>query len=140
MERKYRQRGYMDHDRDEKREKKKEAPRAPRETIGPRPISMPGRRTLSRCAECGIVLPSDVDANGQCPKCHAALHSCKQCSYFDTAARWECTQPIKARIARKDAPNQCEFFELKVTVERETSTDAQRPMDARQAFENLFKK
>lgn len=139
MERKYRQRGYMSEERPEKREKPPAA-RGPRETIGPRPINMPGRRMLSRCAECGGVLPAEVDPHGACPKCHAALHSCKQCTYFDTAARWECTQPIKLRITKKHAANQCGFFSLKVTVERETSAEARRPMDARQAFENLFKK
>lgn len=139
MERKYRQRGYMEHGREEKREKK-EAPRAPRESFGPRQMRMPGRRTVSRCAQCGTVLAAGVDLGGQCPKCGFALHSCKQCAYFDTAARFECSQPIKARITKKDAANRCELYALKMTVECETSPDAGRAVDARQAFENLFRK
>jgi len=50
-------------------------------------------------------------------------------------------QPIPERIPRKDARNECSFYEMRVTREKETSTPASlRPNDARQAFENLFKK
>jgi len=58
--------------------------------------------------------------------------------YFDTSARFECTQPIKERITRKDARNDCPFYAIRTTVERETSTS--KPLDARSAFESLFKK
>ena len=69
------------------------------------------------------------------------LHSCKQCTYFDPSSRFECTQPIPERIPRKDQRNDCTFYSMRVMVEKETSTPAaQRPNDARQAFENLFKK
>lgn len=139
MSRKYRQPGYMDSGQREKREKK-EAPRGPRETLGPRTPQMPGKRSLSRCAQCGTVLPPTIDLFGQCPKCQFELHSCKQCAHFDGASRFECTQPIPERIARKDAHNDCQLYELRVSVERETSPGALRPEDARQAFENLFKK
>ncbi|HEV2389081.1 MAG TPA: metallophosphoesterase, partial [Candidatus Acidoferrales bacterium] len=40
---------------------------------------------------------------------------------FDTGARFECTQPIPERIAKKDARNDCKFFEFRMTVEKDTS-------------------
>jgi hypothetical protein len=52
-------------------------------------------------------------------------------------------QPVKERIAKKDARNDCTLYEIRVTREKETSTPAPasaRPNDARAAFENLFKK
>jgi len=50
-------------------------------------------------------------------------------------------KPVPERIARKDQVNDCTFYELRVSREKETSTPATlRPNDARQAFENLFKK
>ena len=77
----------------------------------------------------------------KCPKCGFELHSCKQCMYFDPGSRFECMQPVAVRIAKKDARNECTFYEIRVTREKETSTPASlRPNDARQAFENLFKK
>ena len=82
-----------------------------------------------------------MPAEGKCPKCGFELHSCKQCMYFDPGSRFECMQPVKERIAKKDARNDCTLFEIRVTREKETSTPATlRPTDARTAFENLFKK
>ena len=139
MERKYRQKGYMESYERGKRDRKP-APAKSQQGLGPRQIQMPRRRAVSRCAQCGIVLPVVLDPVGQCPKCGFELHSCKQCAHFDTASRFECTQPIKERIARKDARNDCEYFSIRVSVERETSPGGVRPEDARAAFENLFKK
>ena len=80
------------------------------------------------------------------------MHSCKQCVHFDTGKQFECTQPILERVAKKDAKNDCTFFELRMTVEKDTSPVnyasatptaapvAGRPNDARKAFEDLFKK
>jgi predicted RNA-binding Zn-ribbon protein involved in translation (DUF1610 family) len=107
-------------------------------------VNLPGTRAVSRCAQCGNVLntgPQDMLVDQKCPKCGFELHSCKQCTYFDPGSRFECMQPIKERIAKKDARNECTFYEMRVTREKETSTPAsQRPSDARAAFENLFKK
>ena len=142
-ERKYRQRGYMD--RSEERSGKKEKPKKKEETFGPRALQMPGTLAISRCAQCGTILGPDIDPQSQCPKCGAALHACKQCSYFDPGSRFECSKPITERIPQKDARNDCQFFELQVRVERETTgcqgaAASGSPDDARRAFENLFKK
>jgi hypothetical protein len=109
---------------------------------------MVGSVTRARCSSCGAVLVAGFDVQGQCPKCGQALHCCKQCVHFDTAARFECTQPIPERIAKKDARNDCSFFEFRVTIEKDTAptstspagTGSLRPNDARKAFEDLFKK
>jgi len=141
---KYRQHGYQDRDRDEPHkgsgERPASAPPPKRDnTFGPRPVNMPGTHAVSRCAQCGTVLqgtPGD-----KCPKCGFELHSCKQCMYFDPGSHFECMQPVKERVAKKDTRNECTFYEIRVTREKETSTPATlRPNDARQAFENLFKK
>ena len=138
-DRKYRQRGYQD--RAQEKEKRPAEKSVKPETFGPRPIQMPGRRTVSRCSQCGTLLQALSEPIGQCPKCGFELHSCKQCSYFDPSSRFECTQPIPERIPRKDQRNECAFYSIRVMVEKETSTPAAlRPSNARQAFENLFKK
>jgi hypothetical protein len=50
-------------------------------------------------------------------------------------------QPITERVPKKDARNNCPLYEIRVIREKETSTPASlKPSDARQAFENLFKK
>jgi len=157
VERKYRQRGYQDSGKPEKREKpQKEQPRPARqEQIGPRTPRMVGTVLRARCASCGNVLQPGFDSNGVCPKCSFELHCCKQCVHFDSAAQWECTQPIPAPILKKTSKNHCKLFEFRMTVEKDTAPIAQaaptavqrehaytasRPNDARRAFEDLFKK
>lgn len=147
---KYRQPGYQDNDREPRKEEtRKKAPPErksgpPRwdHALGPKPVNLPGTRVVSRCAQCGTVLQGAASSGqGQCPKCGFELHSCKQCTYFDPGSRFECMQPVKERIAKKDARNECTLYEIRVTREKETSTPASlRPNDARAAFENLFKK
>lgn len=139
MERKYRQKGYMQAYEEEKRQKR-EKPRAAQEGMGPRTPQMPGTRRVSRCTQCGTVLTALMEPLGLCPRCGFELHSCKQCAHFDPGSRNECTQPIPERIAQKEARNQCEFFEIRTVVEREVSPGGVRPEDARRAFESLFKK
>jgi predicted RNA-binding Zn-ribbon protein involved in translation (DUF1610 family) len=143
-EQKYRQHGYGDRDRSErKREHSHDAADKPikKETFGPRALQMPGTRNISRCTQCGTVLTGAVETIVQCPKCGFDLHSCKQCSFFDPSSRFECTQPIAERVPKKDQRNQCTFYSIIVRVEKETSSPAPvRANDARQAFENLFKK
>jgi hypothetical protein len=142
---KYRQHGYQDRDRDDKPrresgDKSGAAPPKKENTFGPRPVNLPGTRAISRCTQCGIVLQG-MPPGEKCPKCGFELHSCKQCAYYDPGSRFECMQPIADRIPRKDARNECNLYEMRVTREKETSTPATlRPNDARQAFENLFKK
>jgi predicted RNA-binding Zn-ribbon protein involved in translation (DUF1610 family) len=139
---KYRQHGYQDSgEKREKRERQSEERPVKKETFGPRALQMPGTHSVSRCAQCGALLASTAEAIGLCPKCGFELHSCRQCTYFDTSSRFECMQPIPERIARKDERNSCAFYAMRVRVEKETSTPAAaKPQDARAAFENLFKK
>jgi hypothetical protein len=145
---KYRQHGYQDRDRDKepRRDKDKDsgdrsspAPAKKDNTFGPRPVNLPGTHAVSRCTQCGTVLPTP--AGETCPKCAFELHSCKQCAYFDPGSRFECMQPVTVRIPKKDVRNDCTFYEIRVTREKETSTPAAlKPSSARAAFDNLFKK
>jgi hypothetical protein len=140
-DRKYRQPGYQDRREETPRGRSSDVPPKRENTFGPRAIQMAGTRNVSRCSQCGTVLQGLGDPVGACPKCRFELHSCKQCTYFDPGSRFECTQPIPVRIPRKDAKNDCTSYSIRVTREKETSTPAAtRPNDARQAFENLFKK
>lgn len=142
----------MDRDRDQNTQEKPK-PRPKDDTYGPRALKMPGTRTVSRCAQCGVVLQM-LDGSGKCPQCGFELHSCKQCINFDPGERFECRQAVPARIHPKDRINTCALYTIKTAVERETSTSNGRSFaaasaptaapttaqDARRAFENLFKK
>lgn len=161
MDRKYGHRGYRDAEKSDKKDKPRErkppsgGPRG-MDQFGPRTPRMVGTVTRSRCSNCGAVLTPGFDPNGTCPKCNFELHCCKQCRFFDTGAKFECTQPIPERISPKDVKNDCKFYEFRMTVEKDTAPTSyaqpsasngaasapppSRPNDARQAFEDLFKK
>ncbi len=162
-ERKYRQNGYQDSNsrdfnkgdrRDER--PKPQGPRPPIDVTGPRLPRMVQSVTAARCFNCSTTLLPDIDFKGKCPKCGAALHCCKQCSYFEPSTRFQCLKPVPVRIAMKDQANECTLFKPRFTVAREAvhptgysnGNSAPAPnvaaprnsSDARAAFDSLFKK
>jgi hypothetical protein len=142
-DRKYRQRGYQDSgDRQSphRAPKAPPVPRDPRLPRDPKTPNLPGFRQVFRCGRCGQESVPDIAAAGPCRKCGVHLHACINCAYFDSGARFECTQTIPARVSPKDAMNLCAFFAPRVTVERETgSAPASGSSSARKAFDDLFK-
>jgi hypothetical protein len=158
-DRKYRQNGYFDSDRGNGNgsfradRPKPQGPRQPLDITGPKLPRLVQNVVASRCYSCAIALASDTDFRGNCPKCGAALHCCKQCVNFDSSTRFQCHKPIPVRIPVKDQANTCEFFSPMVTVARDSqappasanrmvdNTPAPRSAsDARAAFDSLFKK
>jgi hypothetical protein len=134
-DRKYRQRGYMDSDREPQRPKPQSQPR---DREGPRSPRMMAFGESVKCSSCGAKASHSIGLESSCEKCKADLHTCRQCTHFDPSARFECSKPITARIVNKNARNTCELFAPRTVVERETSSGP--PKDARQAFAKLFKK
>jgi hypothetical protein len=145
-ERKYRQRGYQDDDRE--RQPKPETARPPREPgapagarrisqDAPRTINMPGYREVVRCSQCAAVVDADVGYESRCPRCGTDLHTCATCVSFDPGSRFECSEPVPARITPKNVKNSCAFYAARTTVERQTT--APRENNARKAFDDLFK-
>lgn len=144
-DRKYRQHGYQDSDR----ERQPKAPPRPApepgapagarriSQDGPKNINMPGFRQVVRCTQCGTPVAPDVGYDTRCPRCGTELHSCAQCQSFDPGSRLECMEPaLTARITPKNTKNGCTLFAPRTTVERETTTP--RTDDARKAFDDLF--
>ncbi|HEY7307246.1 MAG TPA: hypothetical protein VH601_24190 [Bryobacteraceae bacterium] len=157
-DRKYRQHGYQDSDRGNgsyrSERPKQQGPKLPIDVMGPKLPRLVQNVVAARCFNCAVTLAPDTDFRGNCPKCGAALHCCKQCVHFDSSTRFQCLKPIPIRIAVKDQANSCELFSPRVTVARDAlpsgavskimengSVSAPRNAnDARAAFDSLFKK
>jgi hypothetical protein len=160
-DRKYRQRGYQDSDRE-----RRPSPRAPqppkppadrietraekaeRRALEGRAPNVPGFHEVMRCARCGNLITGTILADSRCGRCGADLRTCAQCESFDTGRRFECVQTIPVRISPKDVRNTCTQFTPRVTIERDTHSHAQpqapaqsgvAPTSARKAFDDLFK-
>jgi hypothetical protein len=152
-DRKYRQPGYMDSERPERgpREDRSrpQGPRLPIDVTGPRLPRLVQAVAASRCYNCTTQLPNGIEFNGNCPKCNAPLHCCKQCAHFEPSTRFQCLKPVPVRVAYKDKANDCTLFSPRVTVARDGATasaaavvveEPRNPNDARSAFDRLFKK
>jgi hypothetical protein len=141
-DRKYRQHGYQDDNRDRQRPAslRKPEPYDPRLPRDPKTPNLPGFRQAFRCGRCGAPNDADITADAACRACHVPLHACVHCASFDAGARFECREPIAARVAPKDTRNECARFAPRISVERETgSTPASSSGSARRAFDDLFK-
>lgn len=142
-DRKYRQRGYQDDERDRKPAPKTgpAGSQGPRERgdrpEGPRTPNLMAAHEVVKCSQCGDRVTPDIGFDTRCGRCGAELHSCAQCTSFDPGSRFECMQPIPARMAPKNARNTCTLFTPRTTIERQTGSTA--PTTARSAFDDLFK-
>jgi hypothetical protein len=161
-DRKYRQHGYHDSDyssnghRSERQ--KQPGSRPPMDMTGPKLPRLVQNVVASRCFNCAVALSPGTDFKGACPKCHAALHCCKQCVHFEPSTRFQCTRQVPVRIPLKDQANTCELFAPRITVSRDDLQGSASPSrgyqgpsqgpapaptnasDARAAFDSLFKK
>jgi hypothetical protein len=145
-DRKYKQRGYQDEPT--QRPQKPAVPGRPTQEPGapagarrisqdgPKNINMPGYREVFRCKQCGYVVSVEVGLDSKCLRCGVDLHACAQCSAFDPGSRFECMQPVPARVTPKNVRNTCSSFEPRTSVERETTTP--KVDSSRKAFDDLF--
>jgi ribosomal protein S27E len=138
-DRKYRQQGYMD---DGQREQKGSRSKQPERKEGPRGrgLGAPSEEVF-RCAACGHKrsVMGPVEVTVVCAHCGADLHSCSNCTWFDTSQPNECRKPVPARIKSKTKRNDCELFEPKLAKEFGSSDSGGKPDDPRAAFDALFK-
>lgn len=156
MARKYGQRGYMEGDRREPSGRggggtgspPRREPPPPRHNLDKprgRGLGAPDQEVF-RCAVCGTAqaAPAAEVLAATCEKCAADLHTCTNCTHFDTAAPWECRRWQERQaarlgaVARKSKRNDCALFAAKATLEFAKEKPA-APDDPRAAFDALFK-
>ena len=144
-DRKYRHRGYQDDDRDREPQRKRERPK----TDGVRRYdSAPRGRGLGaptkvafKCARCGHELNDPkIATDTNCSSCGDALHSCSNCSFFNTGSRFECQKPIAKRVESKSKANDFKVFRPKAVRDLKVETKGDSSNDPRAAFDALFKK
>jgi hypothetical protein len=139
MERKYKQQGYQDSDAPERSAR----PKPPKDREGPKSPKMMTFEGVVRCAMCGArVELVGIALDSVCPNCGSDLRTCRNCTNFDPAARFECRAGVMARVSNKTSRTECGLFVPKRTVEKrtgETRTSSKND-DPRSAFDRLFKK
>jgi len=151
-DRKYRHSGYQDDDRDREPKPQRPKPSGPRNyEDGPRGRGLGAPISVSfRCARCGHDLVNiSVEMDTTCPGCSSPLHSCSNCTFFDTGAPFECRKELQGRVESKTRANDCEHFQPKSVRDlglkasengRNDGPGGTNPNDPRAAFNALFKK
>ena len=139
-DRKYSHRGYQDSG---KRDDGPRTPSAPQSRPeGPRGRSVGTEAdAVFKCGKCGerVVTLEDITPGFACRNCANPLHTCGHCAHYDPSRPRECAKPVPARIARKHEGNDCSLFAPRVVLDL-TGPKAAGPADARDAFEQLFRK
>ncbi|TAJ92521.1 MAG: hypothetical protein EPO31_13080 [Gammaproteobacteria bacterium] len=66
------------------------------------------------CWKCGqaqedILLP--LARLAKCKNCHADLHCCRECRFFDTTVSKQCREPVAEEVQDKKRANFCGYLE-----------------------------
>jgi hypothetical protein len=90
------------------------------------------------CFQCGHTanLTMPVGRRDECVKCHADLHVCKDCQFYDRNAYNECREPSADPVQDKERANFCDYFQPSGGA----SSAQDRTKDLMAAAEALFKK
>jgi len=133
MSRKYKFKGYMENEDNEKRKREKGK-------IQRGKVITEYRKTM-KCGICGeeISFVDIIDPNDKCKNCGHYLHSCKNCVFFDPGSPKECMKNVEKRIVDKNGKNECKNFKPRIIVEKKVSRQLNKSEQARKAFDDLFK-
>jgi len=98
-----------------------------------------------RCHNCGrgVFDFGAITESSDCPHCASALHCCRNCLQFDSAARWQCRAEISEAVADKTKANRCELFEARLVLDstgRRSGSAGSKSGDPRSQFESLFRR
>jgi len=52
----------------------------------------------------------------ECRACHASLHVCRMCEFFDPRRANQCREPIAERVTEKERANFCGYFRPRAGV------------------------
>ena len=77
----------------------------------------------------------------ECPLCHADLHVCKACDFYESGAHNSCRESSAEFVSDKERANFCDYFcvNKKIAAGGPNSLDSKSKADAaKDAFNALF--
>lgn len=92
---------------------------------------------LCRACRKELSLGREVGRRDECPFCHADLHCCLNCTFYERTAPKQCREPVAEYVRDKERANFCDYFVF-IDVERRDAEDG--TTGARKALDDLFKK
>jgi hypothetical protein len=73
----------------------------------------------------------------QCPLCHADLHVCKACDFYESGAHNDCRESSADFVSDKERGNFCDYFRVNTKIAAGTAGNDKAA--AKDAFNALFK-
>lgn len=98
----------------------------------------PGSTNLV-CWKCGAALgdiPLPLSRFAACKSCHAALHVCRMCEFYDTRVAKSCREPVAEEVKDKTRANFCDY--LRARPGAYTARDDTAAQKARADLDSLF--
>ena len=76
----------------------------------------------------------------ECPNCHADLHVCKACEFYESGAHNDCRETSAEFVNDKERGNFCDYFRPRVSLglDPNSSSGKSKADAARDAFNALF--
>jgi hypothetical protein len=91
------------------------------------------------CWKCGASLdgePLPLARLAVCPACHADLHVCRLCEFYDRGVANSCREPVAEEVKDKERANFCGYFQPRPDACAGSAADPAREAKAR--LEALF--
>ena len=90
------------------------------------------------CWKCGesladILLP--LPRQAECPHCHAQLHVCRMCEFYDPSVGQMCREPVAEAVSDKQRANFCGYFKINPSAYSPSSDQSE---ESRRQLEALF--
>lgn len=98
----------------------------------------------AQCWKCGASVADSLLVPGrrvarlaECPQCHAELHVCRACVFYDTRVARQCRETVAEEVKDKVRANFCDYFQYR--EDAYTPGDDSAAEAARRALEDLFR-
>ena len=91
------------------------------------------------CWKCGAALEDlllPLSRRAECEACHADLHVCRLCTYYDPRVRSGCDEPRAEEVRDRERANFCDYFKPRPNAH--TAVDNAEANKAKAELEALF--
>ena len=89
------------------------------------------------CWKCRKEINIEKPVRGdECPMCHADLHVCRACEFYESGAHNDCRESSADMVTDKERSNFCDYFRSAKSITGKPGND--KAAAARDAFNALF--
>jgi len=91
------------------------------------------------CWKCRKEINIEKPVRGdECPLCHADLHVCKACEFYESGAHNDCRESSAEFVSDKERGNFCDYFRASTKIAAGAAGN-DKAAEAKDAFNALFK-